>query len=60
MTQLLHLQAQETDANLLRSVSDIYAGLLRGVQDFFVRATRPGYERVPTRLEVMNKSKSCQ
>ncbi|VDK40577.1 unnamed protein product [Taenia asiatica] len=51
MTQLLHLQAQETDINLLRSVSDIYAGLLRGVQDFFVRATRSGYENAPPRLE---------
>ncbi|KAL5965920.1 G2/mitotic-specific cyclin-1 [Taenia solium] len=60
MTQLLYLQAQENDINLLRSVSNIYAGLLRGVQDFFVRATRLGYENAPPRLEVMIKSKSCQ
>ncbi|KAL5103971.1 Cyclin-A3-2 [Taenia crassiceps] len=51
MTPLLYLQLQETDANLLRTVSDTYAELLKGVQDFYVRATQPEHESVPPRLE---------
>nr|CDS20534.1 cyclins [Echinococcus granulosus] len=51
MTELLcEIQAQEPNANL-RSVSDIYAKLLREAQDFVMRGVQAEVECAPSRCE---------
>uniref|UniRef100_A0A915F0I3 Cyclin N-terminal domain-containing protein n=1 Tax=Echinococcus canadensis TaxID=519352 RepID=A0A915F0I3_9CEST len=51
MTELLcEIQAQEPNANL-RSVSDIYAKLLREAQDFVMRGVQAEVECAPSRFE---------